>query len=414
MTISDDFGLTRLFRPRPIGTSVASPLGATMTEWNAVTGDNVVMIGSTVYRNLPVLSPNGLTTGPVMVQKTSGGWVVLGMIARSGDPVPDPIRYRSLRTDISLPDTTLIDAGLLNFLLKADTEYGLEGRLFYSSTTSNDIRFAWTGPPNMAVKWGMAGLNNASTFSVVPTILTTYGNAAPQTLQGAGFGVQCWPGGWFKTTDTGGPLQLRVALDSGTTAGQLMSGSWLRLTELGLGSGAQTYLKQYTATASRSYDDSGDPIGSPDQDDNIYAGSFPDRAFGNERSILIFPGSTIRADLTGATVLTARLWLYCFKAEETNGSLVEPTTRGDTSVPATLVVSADSPDTGLHDAWPVPGWFSVECLVKGGARSLLNGIVAGDDAVVLPPVLFGLAATGFRGFGFGSTYRPYLEVTYAI
>lgn len=415
----DAFSFTRLF----ITPSSAPPhprlaqdwVGGVMTEWDAISYFNTVEVGPVTYRNLPVVSPNGLTTGPVLLAKGPAGYLVIGMLGRvSGTTLIDPIRYRRLAGDLNLPNTTLIDAPLLNFQLNSDTEYALDGALCYNTPSASDMKFAWTGPPNMAVKWGMFGLNNSTTYSVNSEILTDYGDANTQFISATGIPMQCRPSGWFAPTDTPGILQLRVALDAGTSAGTLLKGSWLRLSELGSASGSEVHIKQYTCTASRSYNGSGNPIGATDQDNNVYQGEFPDRSHGNERSILIFPGSTMRSDLGAATVLSARLYLYCFKAEETNGSLVEPNTEPDTSVPATYAGPPSNDATSLHDAWPVPGWFSVECFYKGGANSLLSGILAGHNAVGLPPTLLGLAATGFRGFGFSASLRPYFEVTYAI
>ncbi|MGH3986929.1 MAG: hypothetical protein ACRDTZ_06380, partial [Pseudonocardiaceae bacterium] len=298
----DPFSLTRLF----ITPSAATPnptlaqdwVGGMMTEWDAVSYFNTVIVGPVTYRNLPVVSPNGLTTGPVLLAKAPAGYIVIGMLSRASSAnLIDPIRYRRLASDLNLPNTTLIDAGVLQFPMKSDTEYAVDGAMYYNSTTSNDIKFAWTGPPNMAVRWGMFGTDNATTYSILPETLSTYGDANPQTVQGGGVPIQCRPSGWFATTDTPGLLQLRVALASGTTAGTLQQGSWLRISELGSAAGASTVTKIYTCTASRSYDDSGNPIGAPDQDNNVYQGIFPDRSHGSEKAMLIFPGSTMRSDL---------------------------------------------------------------------------------------------------------------------
>lgn len=173
----------------------------------------------------------------------------------------------------------------------------------------------------------------------------------------------------------------------------------------GTATGAQTFTKQYICTASRSYDGDGNPIGSPDQDNNVYAGQFPDRDFGNERSYMLFPMSTIRTDLAGATVNSARAWFYCFKAEETAGSIgLKAEASG--SLPATWDPGLDV-DCSRADAWPVPGWESVNIV-----GDCLNGILGGDNALSMPPILFGLAATGFRGFGHSVSLRPYIEITF--
>lgn len=386
-----------------------------MTAWDPIGLTNTVTVGPVTYQNLPVVSPVGLTEGLVLLAKGPAGYIIMGMLAGASSSLLAPIRYRRLKPDLSVPTTTFADAGLLNFQLATNTEYALDGMLSYlSGGTVTDMKFAWTGPANMAVRWSMGGVNNATSYSVNNETIYLYGDANFQTVQGAAVGFTCRPAGWFATTDTPGLLQLRVALSAAGVAGTLQEGSWLRISDLGTSTNADIHIKQYACTASRSYDDSGNPIGVTDQDNNVYQGTFPDRSFGNERSILIFPGSTIRSDLAGALVLNARLYLYCFKAEEVHGSLVEPRTEPNTSVPATYAGPSSNDATSLHDAWPVPGWFSVECLYQGGPDGLLNGILAGDNAIGLPPTTFGLAATGYRGYGFSASFRPYLEVTYAV
>lgn len=416
---SDQFGLTRLFLRPPVGQATQEWMGGVMTEWNAITYTNTVVVGPTTHHNLPVVSPNGLTEGPVLLAKVANGLIVVGMLTRPGGQSLDLLRYREQPTDVSFPNTTLIDAGILNFVLNPATKYALDGVVFYVAHGSADIKFAWTGPLNMAVRWAMDGtppgtLGTSGDFE--SWTLTAYGDATTQPCGGdsALTPQMCKPVARFETTDTGGLLQLRAAQNtSHATPSTINAGSWLRLTELGRAGGTTTFIKTYAATGSRSYDGSGNPIGGSDGDNNVYQGD-GGRAGGNERSMLIFPGSTIRSDLAGATVLSARLFLYCFTAEESLGSLVEPATEPNTSVPATYGGPPASSSTSLHDAWPVPGWQSVECLFAGGATSLLNGILAGDNAVGLPSTTFGLAFTGFRGFGHSVDLRPYFQVTYAL
>jgi hypothetical protein len=416
MTSPDAFSLTRLFIAPPI--RVVDPtlaqdwVGGTMTAWDPIAQTNTVTVGQVTYQNLPVVSPVGLTEGLVLLAKGPAGYIIMGMLAGASSSLLAPVRYRSLRPDLSVPSATFADAGTLNFQVAANTEYGLDGGLSYISTTSQDIQFAWTGPANMTVKWSMFGLNNATTSSINSDTITGYTDGSPQTLQGNGATpVTCRPWGWFATTDTPGILQLRVALATAGTAGTLQEGSWLRLSDLGSNTGTSTQIVQYAITGSRSYDGSGNPIGGTDQDNNVYFSTFPDRAFGQERSMIVFDGATIRSDLAAATVLSARLYLYCIKAEETKGSF-QGTPEPNSSVPATYIPSATG--SGVNDLWTVNSWNSVECFYTGGASSFLNRILAGDNAIGLTPVTGGLAATGFHGYGFSAAFRPYIEVTYAI
>lgn len=172
----------------------------------------------------------------------------------------------------------------------------------------------------------------------------------------------------------------------------------------GTASGAQTFTKQYVCTASRSYDTNGNPIGSPDQDNNVYVGDHPSRSHGNERAYCIFPNSTIRSDLAGATVTYARMYFYCFMAEETAGTLGCKSEASGT-LPATYNPGIGS-DDGEDDHWPVPGWNYITL------TDTLPKILTGDNGIGLPPILGGLAASGFRGFGFSTTFRPYIEIKY--
>jgi hypothetical protein len=173
----------------------------------------------------------------------------------------------------------------------------------------------------------------------------------------------------------------------------------------GTATGAETFTKQYVCTGSRSYDTNGNPIGSPDQDNNVYRGDFPDRTFGNERSYLIFPNSSIRSDLTGATVNYARIYFYCFKSEDTAGS-IGLSSEASGTLPATYNAGVGT-DLSESNVWPVPGWAYVSIV-----GSLLNEILAGDNGIGMAPTILGTGATGFRGFGFSTTFRPYIEIKY--
>jgi hypothetical protein len=414
--VTDAFGLTRLFIAPPVRLSepqLAQGLaGGTMTAWDPIALTNTVVVGQTTYQNLPTVSPIGLTEGRVLLQKSPAGYIIMGMLANATDATLSPIRYRSLRTDLSVPSTTFIDGGTLNFQLAVNTEYGIDGGLSYISTTSQDFQLAWTGPANMTAKWSSFGVNNATTSSINSDVVTGYGDGSPQTIQGTNAAAAAQPWGWFATTDTPGILQLRVALASAGTAGTLQQGSWLRISDLGANTDTSTLIKQYVITGSRSYDGSGNPIGGTDQDNNIYFSTFPDRAFGQERSLIIFDGATIRSDLAGATILSARLYLYCIKAEETKGSF-QGTAETYSSVPATYVPTVTG--FGVNDLWSVNSWNSIDALYLGGASSFINRIVnASCNSIGLTPVSAGLAATGFHGYGFSTAFRPYLEVTYAV
>jgi len=181
----------------------------------------------------------------------------------------------------------------------------------------------------------------------------------------------------------------------------------------GTPSGSLTYVVTYTALASRSYDGSGNYIGAPDGDNNIYVSTFADRPYTNERFEVIFDGATMRSDLSGATFTYARLWLYCFKAEEANGSVRFGVTT-DTAVETVLndsnIVSQTWAD---DDAWPVPGWAYFDLLSSQGGHTTLDEFLSfsGNGIIAQQPFPHGVAATGFRGYGTNG-FRPYIEIKY--
>jgi hypothetical protein len=413
MTVPDAFSLTRLFitpsSVPPDPTLAQDWVGGVMTQWDAVSFANTVLVGPVTYRNLPVVSPNGLTEGTVLLAKGPAGYIVMGMLGTaSAVTLIDPIRYRALPGDISLPNTTFADAGLLNFLVNENTQYAIDGALSYISTTSNDIKFAWTGPANMAVKWSMHGLSNATLNEILTDVVVGYGDTSPQTIQGLGTTpTMCRPAGWFATTDTPGLLQLRVALDSGTTAGSLQQGSWLRISELGSFGGANTFIKVYTATGSRSYDHSGNPIGGTDQDNNMYTWSLSGRSFGNEEHMWTFPGATMRTDLAGATILSAEMFLNAFAASSSPADLTYQWS-------TTSTIAATWPTNGfggqdIKNLWSIPGWAGFDI-----SSQMVNILTNNANSVLGGSYNFSDSATGFRGFGFGASTRPYIQVTYSI
>lgn len=202
-------------------------------------------------------------------------------------------------------------------------------------------------------------------------------------------------GGWGLVIEDIGPLSAVTTFRDGNT---------------GTPSGATTFTKQYFATASRSYDGSGNPILAPDRDNYIYQGSFPDRSYGDEQSLFIFNGAAIRSDLTGATVSAASLNAYCSKAEESAGSLGY-NIGTQTSPPATASFGLGG-QYAYDDDWPVPGWHSVSMLDSFSGHLAINDILAGGNSVVLPTTLFGAAATGYAAFGLGGSTIPYIQITY--
>lgn len=178
---------------------------------------------------------------------------------------------------------------------------------------------------------------------------------------------------------------------------------------LGTAAGSAQYTVNYNCTASRSYDSNGNPNGAADQDQNVYQSSFPDRPYGNERSYMIFNTPRMRADMSGATIQSAQLFLYCIKAEEANGSFAG-TTSGLSAVPATYDGSFIGTNFSADDIWPVPGWNSIDLLNNNVLASILSGAT---NSFALVTVFAGLAATGFGGSSPNNlAIRAYIQVTY--
>lgn len=206
-------------------------------------------------------------------------------------------------------------------------------------------------------------------------------------------------GGWGLIVDDIGPLSAVTTYRDGGT---------------GTASGATTYTKTYYATSSRSYDSNGNPIPAPDGNNNVYQGSFPDRSYGNESSLLVFPGAQIRSDLSGAVINSAKMSTYCIKAENTAGTL-QYDTGPYTSPPSTLTGYGPFLDYSYAADWPVPGWYTTSWLDQNNAgnNTTMNEILTGNNAIVLGTTLGGSSATGFAAVGAGGSTVPSVTISYS-
>lgn len=177
----------------------------------------------------------------------------------------------------------------------------------------------------------------------------------------------------------------------------------------GTATGTSQFTKQYVCTASRTYDENGVFIGSPDGDNNLYSGDFVSRAFGFESALWIFPGATIRSDLSGATIQSARMWLYCHTCDDTGGD-IQYSWRTNTTIPATDP-GLGSGEIGRSNVYPVPGWGFINLLTNSELQNHILGGIQANSVRIRQNILVH-DATGWRGFGFSVQYRPYIEITY--
>jgi hypothetical protein len=168
--------------------------------------------------------------------------------------------------------------------------------------------------------------------------------------------------------------------------------------------GTNTFTKRYTATVSDSY---ASPSGARENDaSNLYIGQLSGRTNGSsENSLWIFPGATLRSDTAGASISSAKLWMYCTNSSGASGSsFISYVT--NTSIPST-VPGTGSAGANKTNVWPVPGWASVDL-----TGSALTAILASANGVLLQPS--GLTGSA-SWYGAGQTgFEPYIELTYTV
>jgi len=140
----------------------------------------------------------------------------------------------------------------------------------------------------------------------------------------------------------------------------------------------------------------------------MYIGQMAGRTHGSpEASIWSFPGGTIRSDISGATIQSAKLWMYCTGSSGASGSVnlawltnsTPPSTQPGTSI-----------DNHFHNnVFPVPGWGSID----------ISTYVSPDIVSALANSAFLQFQTFLTGsaswFGAGNaTFKPYIEITYTV
>ena len=370
------------------------------------TGNVLASIGANGNISGQILSGNDAIIGgqSVLGNLTSRGRGIIGYwdIGASALPAPGNGVFTNLawvRCNWDANRVVRVSTRQLGVQTSALTYQILTSQWIYTNTNTGSITF---GTSKQAVPSASGGgtlfpdaFSNVAYFADANPLAT--GGRATFLLQTRSTNASTTfdNGGWGLIVEDIGPLSAVTTFRDGGT---------------GTPSGATKFTKQYFATASRSYDGSGNPIATPDGNNYIYQGSFPDRSYGDEQSIAIFPGATIRSDLTGATIQSADLYLYCTKCEETAGSLGY-NIGTQTAVPATASFGLGG-QYAYDDDWPVPGWHNVSMLDSFSGHLAINDILAGGNSVVLPTTLFGAAATGYAAFGLGGSTIPYMQITY--
>lgn len=187
---------------------------------------------------------------------------------------------------------------------------------------------------------------------------------------------------------------------------------------IGLLAGGTVLTKTYTAIWSKSYDSAGNPIASPDTNNSIYQGNFDGAggraAYGNERALLGFDGTQIRSDLLGKSLIDAKLYLYCFTSEDTIGSLSFGA-HNSTSAPANYGSAViGSNEWNYEKEVSYPGWSIFNLFDDASGLSsgtmMQEFLVNNENGIALKPTILGVEATGYRGYGFSVSLRPYIVV----
>lgn len=168
-------------------------------------------------------------------------------------------------------------------------------------------------------------------------------------------------------------------------------------------SGTQQFTTQYFATASQAYDSS---FNSETDPNNMYTGQLSGRTHGsNENSLWCFPGSTIRTDVSGATIQSARLYMYCTGSDTANGS-VSLAWMTNTTPPSTIT-SGGTGQANHTNVWGgIPSWGFIDITSQFNTEIVTN---LSNAAYLQSDFLVGSAS--FFGAG-NATFKPYIQVTY--
>lgn len=170
-------------------------------------------------------------------------------------------------------------------------------------------------------------------------------------------------------------------------------------------SGATKFTKQYFATVSDTFNGT---TGNRENDaNNLYTGQLTGRTNGpHENGLWVFPGSTIRSDLAGATIQSAQLYMYCTGSSGASGGCFLSYV-ANTSIPSSAPSTGS--DGGNHSSnWPVPGWGNIDI-----TSALSTSIISGSKNSVLLQDSGLSGSASFYGAG-NASFRPYIQITYTV
>lgn len=172
----------------------------------------------------------------------------------------------------------------------------------------------------------------------------------------------------------------------------------------GAPSGSQQFTKKYTATVSDTFSGNS-PFNRENDASNMYTRTLSGRTNGQETALWVFPGATIRSDITSATIQSARLWMYCTNSSGASGGC-NISYQSNTTIPSTRPgLGTDS--ANFSSSWPVPGWGSID--ISG---PLVSSIQAGKNSIYLDSAVI-TGSASFYGAG-QAGFEPYIQITYTI
>lgn len=389
--------------------------------------------GWTINRDGTSEFANGTFRGPVVVLDPGSG-VVLASIGADGSG--------SFQSVYAADDVIIGTLSVKAFLLQAPQ--GIVSRANISGSLPSipganvfaDICWiGWTVDPSRqyALRSDLAyveqiNLSNAEDFTFKLIVAQPGGMNATiyQNVANTRPGIIDLPTANYllPTFSSPGPatIKLQAANDSASTAYDIATAStggfniWIEdigprtiSTNGGSGTpaGASTFTKRYTGTGSKSYDSSGVFIGSPDGTNNMYVGGLSGRTHGNnENSLWSFNGTQLRSDISGATINSAKLWMYCTNSDSAKGSAFLSYLTN--SSPPASAPSSGHDGRNVTSKWPVPGWFGYDILSDVGSDLVTfgaNSIYLQTTGLVGDNSFYGVGTAGFE---------PYIEITYTV